>query len=93
MGTILGNTQAFYLGLVGLLFLGERFGWRYTVAVPLAFTGITLLVGIEAHPGPSSDWVRGVAYGLATGIVYAGFLLVLRRLRSTRWSVSTTCLR
>ena len=82
MGTILGNTQVFYVGLVGLLFLRERWSWRYGLSVPLAFGGIGMLVGFDAHPGQSDRYWEGVAFGLATGVVYAAYILVLRRLQA-----------
>ena len=83
MGTILGNTQVFYLALMGLLFFHERLDWRYLVAVVLAFVGITLLVtmgGTVEVSGP--DYWFGVGCGLATGLFYASYLLVLRRLQT-----------
>jgi len=83
MGTILGNTQVFYLALMGLLFFRERLDWRYATAVPLAFVGIILLVTMGGVIETSGvDYWFGVGCGLATGLVYASYLLVLRRLQT-----------
>ena len=82
MGTILGNTQVFYLALIGLLFLGERFDWRYGLAVPLAFVGIIFLVTTGAVSERGPDYWFGIGCGLATGVFYASYLLALRRLQA-----------
>ena len=82
LGTILGNTQVFYLGLIGLIWQRERLSARYLISVPLAFVGIVVLVGSEPADSVGDHYRWGVAFGLATGIVYASFLMVMRRLEA-----------
>lgn len=78
LATLLGNFQVFFLTLVGVLFLKERFGWRLTISIPLAIFGLYLIVGINwAQAG--ADFKTGVWLGLATAVSYAAYLLVLQR--------------
>jgi len=79
MATILGNTQVFWVALAGVAFLGERAGRRLLWAIPLALGGIALLTGVLAgEDAPRAD-PTGVALGLATGLFYATYILVIRR--------------
>ena len=78
LGTILGNTQVFYTSIFGFLFLGEKLSLRYWISVSLAFVGITLLVRFQQIL-PSTEYTEGVFFGLLTGIVYAAYLLCLRK--------------
>jgi len=80
LSTVLGNFQVFFLVLYGLVFLREAVGVRRLIAVPMAVSGLFLLVG----PGwgrLSDDWRLGVIFGLATALFYAAYLLLLRRLQ------------
>jgi len=79
MGTILGNTQVFYVLLAGL-FMGERVTSRFLVSVALAFVGVYLMVGFTNGAPPSEFYGRGILYGLATGMVYGAYLLSIRHL-------------
>ena len=77
VATILSNLQVFALALIGVVFMGERPGWRLAVAIPLAMLGLWLLVGSSwySHGG---DYRLGVVLGLLTACAYTGYLLVLR---------------
>ena len=82
MATMLGNTQVFWVALVGALVFRERLGRRVLVAIPVAALGVFLLSGalesdVSLHADPA-----GVLYGLATGVFYAGYILSLRRLQA-----------
>lgn len=79
LGTILANTQVFYVALGGILLLGERPTARFLAAIPLAFFGIVLLVQLPAAQLGYPYFRRGVVYGLMTGIFYCVFLLSLRQ--------------
>jgi drug/metabolite transporter (DMT)-like permease len=80
LATILGNFQVFVFAGYGFLILGERVTHRFVLAVPLAFTGLVLIFGL--------DWSQlgiqyrlGVAFGFATALAYGAYLIVLRRVR------------
>jgi len=80
LATVLGNTQVVIVPIAAWLFLGERPGGKVAISVPVVLMGVVLISGIlgggEAY---GRDPVLGVVFGLATGVAYAGFLLVQRR--------------
>lgn len=82
MSTILGNTQVIWLSLFGVLALGEYAGWRLVASVTTAIIGVTLLSGVLAPAGMPRMDLEGLALGIATGLLYAAYLLVLRGSRS-----------
>lgn len=89
LSTILGNTQVFYLAAFGILFMGEKPSVRLLISVLLAFGGIALLVSPNpTHSMPSIHrW--GVGFGLATGVVYAAYVGLLRVIEQKYQAVVT----
>ncbi|MEA2496687.1 MAG: hypothetical protein QOJ29_4598 [Thermoleophilaceae bacterium] len=79
LATVLGNLQVVLVGLVAWLTLGERPERRVIAAVPIALFGIVLISGVLGSGAYGADPVRGVVFGVATGLTYAGFILVLRQ--------------
>ncbi len=80
LATILGNFQVFFFAGYGFLVLGERVTSRYVLGVPLAFTGLVLIFGLDwAQIG--TQYRLGVFFGLLTALAYAAYLIVLRRVR------------
>ncbi len=80
LATILGNFQVFFVAAVGILAFGERPTWRYLTAIPLAVTGLFLLVGVHWSQFDAA-YRRGILFGLLTAISYALYLLALRGAR------------
>jgi drug/metabolite transporter (DMT)-like permease len=78
LATVLGNLQVVLVGLVAWLTLGERPESRVIAAVPIALFGIVLISGVGGG-AYGEDPLRGVVFGVATGLTYAGFILVLRQ--------------
>jgi len=78
LATILGNTQVFVTAVLSAVFLGERLSWRFAGAAVSAAAGIVLLVGVGSGLDFPDGYLAGVAYGLATGLVYGIFLVLLR---------------
>jgi drug/metabolite transporter (DMT)-like permease len=79
LATVLGNLQVVLVGLVAWLTLGEKPETRVIAAVPIALCGIVLISGALGHGAYGEDPLRGVIFGVATGLTYAGFILVLRQ--------------
>jgi drug/metabolite transporter (DMT)-like permease len=79
LATVLGNLQVVLVGLVAWLTLGERPEMRTMAAVPIALLGIVLISGVVGSGAYGEDPLRGVIFGVATGLTYAGFILVLRQ--------------
>lgn len=78
MATILGNTQVFWAALIGRVMYGERLGARFAVGAITAFTGVVMLAGVGSRVAWSRDYAIGIALGLATGLVYAVYILSVR---------------
>ena len=80
LATVLGNTQVVMVPIAAWLLLGERPGARVAASVPLVLIGVVLISGLigggEAY---GRNPALGVAFGIGTGVAYAGFLLVQRR--------------
>ncbi|MGZ8632782.1 MAG: DMT family transporter [Solirubrobacteraceae bacterium] len=78
LATVLGNLQVAFVGLVAWLVLGERPVTRLMATLPLVLVGVVLISGVLEQSAYGSDPTQGVIYGLATGLAYTGFILVLR---------------
>jgi len=87
LGTILSNFQVFILAAVGILFLGEKLRWTLLTAIPLAFSGLFLIVGIN-WAALNSNYKIGIYFGLGAAFCYAWFLLSLRKLQAEQVGVS-----
>jgi drug/metabolite transporter (DMT)-like permease len=90
LATILGNFQVFLMTLFGWLAHGDRPRTRFLAALPLAFAGLLLIVGVEglSLTGLPDNTMPGIGYGLATALCYTGFLLGLRRLQQAQQGYS-----
>src|SRR5436305_1832098 len=79
LATVLANIQVVLVPLVAWMWLAEKPGRQVLAALPLALLGVTLISGVLEHGAYGHDPARGAAYGLAAGVAYVGFLLLLRR--------------
>lgn len=79
LSTLLGNTQVLWLGLFGVFLFREKAGPRFKAALPLAVAGVVAVSGTLEGIDPGSEFGIGVGYGVATGVIYATYLLILRR--------------
>ncbi len=87
LATLLGNLEVFFLAAIGIMFMGEKVGVRFLVAVVMAVVGLILIVGLQWDQlGPA--YKKGIFLGLMTAIVYTGFLLTLRKLQTDQSGVS-----
>lgn len=78
IGTVLGNLQVVFVGLIAWWVLHERPSARLIAAVPVVLVGVVLISGAVGSGAYGEDPAMGVVYGIATSITYAGFLLLLR---------------
>lgn len=81
LATILGNCQVFVLAMVGWLVFKERLGAWFILSIPLAFTGLFMVIGLDMDH-LSSDYRLGVFLGGLTAVCYSVFLLLLRYVQS-----------
>jgi drug/metabolite transporter (DMT)-like permease len=79
LSTVLGNLQVVVVPFLAWLILGERIQPRLLAALPLVCSGVVLISGVLETGAYGENPVRGVAFGVLTGLTYAGFILVLRQ--------------
>lgn len=87
LGTILPNFQVFIMALAGTFFLREKLRAAYLWSIPIAVTGLFLIVGIQ-WDALGAQYQLGIFLGLAASVCYAGFLLSLRKLQADHRNVS-----
>ena len=78
LATVLGNLQVAVVPLAAWAVLGERPAGRLLATLPLVLFGVVLISGALEQGAYGDDPTGGVAFGVATAITYAGFLLTLR---------------
>jgi drug/metabolite transporter (DMT)-like permease len=79
LATVLGNTQVVIVAVLAWLFLGERPARRTLLALPVVLVGVVLISGVIGKGAYGTNPGLGVILGMVVGLVYAAFLLVLRR--------------
>jgi drug/metabolite transporter (DMT)-like permease len=80
LSTLLANFQVFIMTAAGVLIFRQTPRPVQLLAIPLAFFGLALIVGLDWQSLPA-DYRLGVIFGLLTAASYAGYLLTLRRSR------------
>jgi drug/metabolite transporter (DMT)-like permease len=78
LATVLGNIQVVFVGVIAWIALGERPDNRSLAAIPVVFAGVVLISGVIGADAYGEDPVLGVAFGVATAITYALFIVILR---------------
>ncbi|MGH8015849.1 MAG: DMT family transporter, partial [Candidatus Zixiibacteriota bacterium] len=78
IATILANTQVFGTALLSFFIFKEKLSPKFIIAVVAAFAGVALLVGFGSEIEMSGRYLRGVLYGLITGLAYANYLVTLK---------------
>ena len=78
LATVLGNLQVAFVPLVAWAVLSERPGGRVLATLPLVLGGVVLISGALEQGAYGDNPTQGVIFGAATGLTYAGFILLLR---------------
>ena len=79
LATVLANIQVVLLPLVAWALLSERPGPRVLLALPISLIGVLLISGVLEHSAFGRNPTRGAIFGVAAGVAYVGFLLLLRQ--------------
>lgn len=79
MATILGNTQVFYLLILGLVFYKEKITTTKLIVFLCAFFGVFLILRGQMDFYPSQDFFWGVLFGLTTGLCYSAYTTSIKR--------------
>lgn len=80
LATLLANFQVFVMAAAGFLILRQRPTALQLIAIPLAFAGLALIVGVDWGELPA-DYRRGIVFGLGAAVTYAAYLLAMRSSR------------
>ncbi len=88
IATILGNTQVFWMALIGVVLFSEKLSPTYLIAVCMAFIGVILLVGVGSIDGFSVQYIKGITFGLMTGVFYAGYITSIKKAGHTKEKIS-----
>ena len=78
MSTILANTQVFATAVLSFLIFKERLTVGFGVAAVTGMAGVVLLIGVGSDFSFSADYLRGIGFGLLTGIAYAHYLVTIK---------------
>ncbi|RMG16726.1 MAG: DMT family transporter [Deltaproteobacteria bacterium] len=84
LATVLPNLQVVLVGLVGVLFFGERPRPLFWAALPVVLAGVWMLGATGEGVAPGKSVVAGVIFGLLTAVFYTGYIVLLRVARLRR---------
>ncbi|MFI7102370.1 DMT family transporter [Streptomyces sp. NPDC050161] len=91
VATLLLNVQVVVFPLLARLVSKTALPRRFLCTAPLMLGGVALASGAVGQPQPGSDPVAGVAYGIAAGVAYAGYLFLLRLGGGRAQTVAPVC--
>ncbi len=79
ISTLLANTQVLYLVLIGIIFFKERPKWYFFIALLLTGAGVVMATSSFASLDFDSLHMKGLIYGLLTGLSYSFVTLSLKK--------------
>lgn len=78
LATVLGNTQVVFVPLIAWMVLKERPANALILSVGLVMVGVVFISGVGGSEAYGRNPGLGVIFGIATGLSYAGFILMQR---------------
>jgi drug/metabolite transporter (DMT)-like permease len=78
MATMLANTQVFGTAILSYFVFKEKLSVKFFAAAVAAVVGVALLIGVGSEIEFSAPYLKGVSFGLLTGIVYANYIITLK---------------
>ncbi len=92
VGTVIYNTQPFFLLLAGPLLFGERITPRQVMLAVLAFGGVVLIV-LPALMGIEVDllFLQGAGFALLAALLYSGLTVTTKKLKGIKPHVVAMC--
>jgi drug/metabolite transporter (DMT)-like permease len=79
VATILANTQIFWTTFLTRVLYGEQITARFAASAVAAFGGVVLLIGVGSDVSFTPEYTIGIAFGVVTGVAYAGYVLSMQR--------------
>ncbi|GAA5081418.1 drug/metabolite transporter (DMT)-like permease [Thermocatellispora tengchongensis] len=76
--TVLGNLQVFVVAFAAWALFAERPSRALMIGTPVVFAGVVLISGLFDSRAYGENPGLGVAYGVATSLTYAAFMLIMR---------------
>lgn len=83
LGTLLANSQVVIVALLAWLMFGEKPSRVVAVAIPVVLVGVGLVSGLGREDAYGENPLLGTVFGFAAALLYAGYLLALRRSNRT----------
>ena len=80
LSTLIANFQVFVMAAAGFIILRQLPSRQQLIAIPIAFLGLSMIVGVDWNSLPE-NYRAGIVFGLAAAVTYAGYLLSMRRSR------------
>jgi len=89
VATLLNYTAPIYSGLFSMLFIGERFSAKVLIPMPIALTGVFLVVHAHAHPGEILGFSRWEMIGALSAVCSGAAVTAIRAARrgESSWSI------
>ena len=89
VATLLNYTAPIWSGIFSMLFIGERFSARVLIPLPIALTGIVLVVHAHAAPGDVLGFGRWEIVGACSAVASGIAVTAMRAARrgENSWSV------
>jgi drug/metabolite transporter (DMT)-like permease len=82
MATLLANTHVFATAVISYLVFKEKITLRYKLAAPAGIIGLALLVGaFNREVAFTSLYLRGVMFGLGSALMYAFYMVGIKKAR------------
>jgi len=78
LATVLSNVQVVIFPLAAWMLISERPSARLVAAVPIALAGVVFISGEVGGGAYGRNPGLGAAYGIASGVAYAGSLLCMK---------------
>lgn len=80
MATLVGNTHVFVTATVSHFMFKDRLTRRFLIAAPAAVFGLALLVGVFSQKVTfTPDYAQGVMFSLFTALLYAAYMVGLKK--------------
>ena len=76
LATLLANLQVFFTAIFSYLILKQRISWTLAIAIPIAFIGLVLIVGLDSGQDALAA-KSGLMMGVLAAFFYSGFILLL----------------
>ncbi|HEX2897664.1 MAG TPA: DMT family transporter [candidate division Zixibacteria bacterium] len=78
IATILANTQVFGTAVLSFFIFKEKLSLKFVISAIAAFGGVALLIGFGSEIEMTARYLKGVLFGLITGLAYANYLVTLK---------------